>query len=315
MYRYTHLYVSDNERIIRRCRGKFIARVYSLLVAFFFFCCSSAISTLIIHLLLSSSSSLPWSLLLLLCSFAFKINERTAQTVLNLEGSLAFKKVTTKKSNNTNNKYFLYTYTTKWMVLIGNVCLCNKRNGKHTSTVHGYLQDKQTDEKKFSVFWKKEKTCAHTHTQRFHCTNNERSSSIGATAKERRDNNNKSTRTHTPNRTEPNRAKQGRAHKSLNNWYEAKIVFESTLHVTYYSLKRDIHYTHIKHTRSKASTYRFSTDLKGTHALLAVCLCFFFWFNLVWIRCRALAENITDSTYSVVEAVCVSKYLCVAFSF
>lgn len=34
LYRYTHLYVSDNERIIRRCRGKFIARVYSL-VGFF----------------------------------------------------------------------------------------------------------------------------------------------------------------------------------------------------------------------------------------------------------------------------------------
>lgn len=188
--------------------------------------------------------------------------------------SWILKRVSRLKSNDKKQQQkvlHIHIHNEWWMVLIGNVCLCNKRNGKHTSTVHGYLQDKQTDEKTFSEFQKREKTRAHTHTHRFHYTNNERSSFIGATAKERRDNNNKSTRTHTPNRTEQGKAMQSKAHKSLNNWYEAKIVFESTLHVTYYSLKRDIH-THKTHTFESLCLQIFNWFERNP---CAPCLCFF----------------------------------------
>lgn len=106
------------------------------------------------------------------------------------------------------------THTAKWMVLIKNMCSCNKRNGKHTNMVHGYLQDKQTDEKNSVCFEKREKnTHTHAHTYNVFITQIMNEAVHWANAKERTT---KNTYTHTL-RADQSRAEQRKAYKSLNN--------------------------------------------------------------------------------------------------
>lgn len=164
-----------------------------------------------------------------------------------------------------------------------------------------YEINRQTDEKKNWVCLK------HTHTQRSRYTNDGRNSTSRQSGKKRRNkkNNNSKKKWKTHN-------EQSTAHKSLNNWYEAKIVFESTLHVTYYIRSWKIHRIHIHKWRYKyvyvctfvtTTTYRFLTDWKGTSTLFVFC-----WF-LVWFGSFAMFSARISLTMRVCYVVWAVLYV------